>query len=92
MTENDEKTTPQVEVLQPPPPPAKPPRGSRAALSKLSHIRTELAAVYREARSGKLATEEATRLCYLLHTLARIIEASDFEARITALEQGGQHE
>jgi len=69
----------------PPRPPA--PRGARAALSKMHHVRTELAAVYREARGGKLDTQEATRLTYMLQVLARIIEVSEIEMRIRAVEE-----
>ena len=51
-------------------------------------IRRELAAVYRDARTGKLALADATRLGYLLELLRRSVETSDLQERIEALERG----
>ena len=59
----------------------------RTALTKLEHVRCELARVYRHTRSGKLETQEATRLTYILNTLAKIIEASELEERVRQLEE-----
>ena len=59
----------------------------RTALTKIEHIRDELARVYRHARAGKIETQEATRLTYILNILARIIESSELEERIGALEE-----
>jgi len=56
------------------------------SLTRLEHVRAELARVYRETRTGKIKTQDATRLCYLLVNLAKIIETSDLESRIAALE------
>ena len=58
----------------------------RTALTKLEHVRAELARVYRHARTGKLETSEATRLTYILVALSKIIESSDIEARLDLLE------
>ncbi len=58
----------------------------RTALTKLEHVRNELARVYRLARTGKMETSEATRLTYMLVALSKIIESSDLEARVKALE------
>jgi len=52
----------------------------------MGHIRHEMAAVYREARNGKIDLAAATRLVYMLQALGRIIEGSELEARIEALE------
>ena len=58
----------------------------RVALTKTSEVRDELARVYRAARSGKIETSEATRLTYILVSLSKIIESSDIESRLDALE------
>lgn len=63
------------------------------ALTKMHHIRTELANIYREARSGKIDLGDATKLTYILREIGRVIEGSDLEERIAALEeaQGGSN-
>lgn len=64
----------------------------RKALSKVEHCRAELAAVYREARAGRLNIADASRLGNILSLLARMIEGSDLEKRIEALESLQQEE
>ncbi len=66
--------------------PAPPPKYIR--LGSIRQIRYELAAVYRLARTGKLASGEATRLTYILNTLATLTAESLFEERISELEKG----
>ena len=61
----------------------------RTALTKLEHVRDELARVYRHARTGKIETSEGTRLTYMLVALSKIIESSDLEERIRTLEEKG---
>ena len=58
----------------------------RKALSKTEHCRAELAAVYREARAGRLDVAKASRLANMLSILSRMIEGSDLETRMEALE------
>ncbi|MDD2500781.1 MAG: hypothetical protein PHN92_08180 [Geobacter sp.] len=67
------------------PPPAK--KNGSIPLSRLSDVRFEVARLYREARSGKLDVQNATRLAYLLQVLAKVIEGGELEKRIEALEQ-----
>lgn len=50
-------------------------------------IRRELAAVYRDARTGKIETQDATRLGYLLNLLGQAHERQELEARIETLEK-----
>ncbi len=50
-------------------------------------IRKELAAVYRESRMGKLDLSKATKLTFILATLARIIQADEIERRLAELEK-----
>ena len=46
------------------------------------------ARLYIEIRNGKLASSEASRLVYLLSTLANLIADSDLETRLEKLEKG----
>jgi hypothetical protein len=66
------------------PPPARP--HARIRLASVSDVAAQLRVIYREARAGTIATNEATKLAYLLNMLAGIITASDLEARLQALE------
>ena len=56
-------------------------------LDTLQAVRRELSRVYRDARTGKIDTADASRLGFLLVSLAKIIEGSTLEQRIAALEQ-----
>lgn len=60
-------------------------RGPR--LHDLKTVKRELGCLYREARLGKIDTQDASRLANLLSILARIIQGTDLEARLTALEE-----
>lgn len=66
-------------------PPRRPPGIS---LTKVGHVRDELARVYREARRGDLSTNEAGKLTYILMAIKSVIETGELERRIEALEQG----
>lgn len=74
--------TSKMEVLPP-----NPSQKGSVALTRMSHIRSELSRLYREARNGKIDLVAATKLTYILQVLGRIIEGSELEARIEALEQ-----
>ncbi len=69
-------------VLDPPP---------RSALSKILHIRQEMARIYREARSGKLDVADATKLTFILMSLGKLVVDSDLELRIEKLEQEAEN-
>ena len=58
----------------------------RVRLSNTDDIRRELAAVYREAKLGRLPTSEATRLAYMLDLLRRGFEQTRLEQRIAHIE------
>jgi hypothetical protein len=63
------------------------PRRKRAIdLSTVRDVRRENAALYRDARDGLISTGDASRLCFILVSLARMIESETFEARLSALE------
>jgi hypothetical protein len=50
-------------------------------------VRRELAAVYRDARSGRIDSAVATRLGYLLSQLLRAFETTELQERLETLER-----
>lgn len=62
----------------------------RAKLDTLQDVRREMAKVYREARSGLVTSSDATKLVWVLQAVGKVIEGSDLEQRIEALEK--QHD
>jgi len=58
----------------------------RINLSTAEDVRREMGRVYREARSKKLPTNEATRLTYILTQILRATEVYLLEQRLSALE------
>lgn len=67
-------------------PPAKGQR-YRCKLDTMADVRREMAKVYRETRSQQLDPAEATKLVWMLQAVGKVIEGSDLEKRIEALEQ-----
>lgn len=69
----------------------RPPRGQRfrAKLHSVNDVQSQLARLYREARSGSIRVEDASRLANILAILGRMIGDSDLEARIAVLETKG---
>lgn len=63
------------------------PRTPPIKLRTLRDIKTELGKVYREARTGKIEPQNATRLAYLLRHIAELTVQTDLEERIKALEE-----
>lgn len=71
-----------------------PPTPSRPRLNTVRECRRELAKVYVDAKSGRMETQTATRLCYLLTSLAAMIRDGELEDRVRALEsqiRDGRH-
>jgi len=65
-----------------------PPQKQRQiTLTKLSHVRTELAKLYSEARRGQVNVSDASKLAHMLQILAKIITGDDIERRLEALEE-----
>lgn len=62
------------------------PLRSRVALLTLDDVRAELARVYRMADRGAISIGDATKRAFILHTLGKVIEASEIEKRLDALE------
>ncbi|MEY4684203.1 MAG: hypothetical protein RLZ25_662 [Pseudomonadota bacterium] len=59
-------------------------RGPR--LHDLKHIKQELGHVYRQAKMGEIDISDASKLANILQILARIIQGSELDDRLTALE------
>ena len=55
-------------------------------LNGLRSIRDEMGRIYREARSGKIETQDATRLMFMLDKLREMAMAIEIEERLTRLE------
>lgn len=68
-----------------PPTPTK--REKFIPLSTLDDLKKELARLYRQAKAGKVATSDASRLAFILNSLGRVILDADLEQRIQQLEQ-----
>ena len=64
-----------------------PTRPRRPVLKTLPDVRREMARVYREMRRGRLETQDATRMTYVLTQIAKIIQTAELEARIEAVER-----
>lgn len=64
----------------------------RLPLGKIDDVARELARLYRAARAGEMETSDASRLANILQILSRVLEGSDLEKRIEAIEkqQGAQ--
>ena len=77
--------SPAVVIVQPDPTPAK--RYARSKLQTASDIGNEMAKVYRLAKSGEMDASVATKLTYILQSLAKIRVDGELEARLEALEQ-----
>lgn len=60
----------------------------RAKLQTVTDISNELARVYRATKGGSLDINVATKLTYILSTLAKVKVDAELEARLEALEQG----
>ena len=55
-------------------------------LKTLDHVRIEMAKVYRDMMRGTIATQDGTRLVYVLSQIGKLIEAGELEKRIEAME------
>ncbi len=62
-------------------------RRYRCQLDTLADVRREMAKVYREARSGLLDVQDAAKFTWMLASIGKVIEGSDLEKRVEALEQ-----
>jgi hypothetical protein len=70
-----------------------PPRNRcRLRLNTLDRVRVELVKIYREGRDGRRDVGDASKLAHILTMIARILEGSDLEKRIEALEAAARQE
>ena len=62
-------------------------------LATIDDCRREMAKVYRDAKTGQTETADASRLVYMLTSIAKLIEVGKLEERLNALEeqQHGKH-
>jgi hypothetical protein len=58
----------------------------RCKLDTLGDVKREMAKLYREARSGLLDVQDTTKLTWCLVAVGKVIEGSDLEKRLEALE------
>lgn len=70
-----------VEILPP-----TPTRKKEIPLTTLGAVRSELAQVYRMCKRAEMDPSTGSRLTYMLVSLAKLIEQSDIEARLTLIE------
>lgn len=59
----------------------------RCKLDSMQDIKREMAKLYREARSGSIDIQDATKLTWCLQAVTKVIEGSDLEKRIEILEK-----
>jgi hypothetical protein len=52
----------------------------------MNDVKREMAKVYRECRSEILDAQTGTKLTWMLQGIAKVIETTDLEKRIEALE------
>jgi hypothetical protein len=64
-----------------------PPRRCRPDLATLSAVRREMGRVYRDMRAKKIESQHGTRLTYVLTAIGKLIEGSEIQKRVEALEQ-----
>lgn len=55
-------------------------------LASVEDIRREMCRVYKDARRGATDTSDASRLVYMLTSIAKMIELGQFEQRLSILE------
>lgn len=65
---------------------AAPPR-MRLKLKTIDDVKMEMARLYREGKAGLRDVADVSRLANVLSLLGRLIEGSDLEKRLTAIEE-----
>ncbi len=63
------------------------PRHPKIDLRDTHAIRREMASVYRDMRTGRIETQDGTRLVYVLDMLRKAYETAVLEERIQKLEE-----
>ena len=75
-------------LASPPPPVKKLPASPRLRLETCQDCRRELKKIFIAMRNGEIAATTGTRLAYILDLTSRMIERTELERRIEALEKG----
>jgi hypothetical protein len=55
-------------------------------LASLTDVRREMSKVYRQAKSGRIRTEDASRYTFMLASIGKVLEVCDLEKRLEQLE------
>lgn len=63
------------------------PKARRPQLSTLEGVRVEMARVYLEMKENRRDTQDGSRLVYVLTQIARVLELTEIERRLVALEE-----
>jgi len=63
-----------------------PPRMPCTKLGTVREIRREMATLYRAARYGRIRTQDATRLAFILTQIVKTLEFEDLQTRLETLE------
>jgi len=66
---------------------AKPSRSRRPDLATLADVRREMGKVYRDMKRTAIKSQDGTRLVYVLSAIGKLIESSDLQERLEALER-----
>ena len=71
---------------------AAPPVRLRLRLNTIDDVKAEMARLYREGKAGTRDVSDVSRLANVLSLLGRLIEGSDLERRLTAIDApAGRH-
>jgi hypothetical protein len=62
------------------------PRRRKAQLNTLEGVRIEMARQYREMEAGKRDPQDGSKLVYVLSAIGKILELTEIERRLAALE------
>lgn len=62
-------------------------KDARLDLSTIGDVRRELATFFRDARSGRVPTGDASRLAFILRQIVDMHIAEDLETKIALLEK-----
>jgi hypothetical protein len=63
------------------------PRRRKPQLDRLEGVRVEMSRVYREMEAGTRDSHEGSRLVYVLTAIAKVLELTQIERRLTELEE-----
>ena len=63
------------------------PRRVRCKLNSIDDVKAKLGRIYREAKGGTRDVADVSKLANILSILGRMIEGSDLERRLEALEK-----